>query len=52
MPLKRRPPFKPTDDERVLVGQMSSVGIPQESISLVIRNGIDDKTLRKVIRLP
>ena len=29
---------------------MSSVGIPQESICLVIRDGIDDKTLRKHFR--
>ena len=32
------------------LGQMSSVGIPQESICLVIRDGIDDKTLRKHFR--
>ena len=50
MPLKRKPPFKPTDDERKLVGQMCAVGIPQESICLVIRDGIDDKTLRKHFR--
>jgi hypothetical protein len=42
--------FKPTDEERALVEQMSSVGIPQESIGLVIRDGIDDKTLRKHFR--
>jgi hypothetical protein len=44
------PPFKPTDDERKLVEQMSAVGIPQESICLVVRDGIDDKTLRKHFR--
>ena len=45
-----KPTFKPTDEERALVEQMSSVGIPQESICLVIRDGIDDKTLRKHFR--
>ena len=44
------PPFKPTDDERKLVEQMTACGIPQESQCLVIRNGIDDKTLRKHFR--
>lgn len=33
-----------------MVEQMSAVGIPQESICLVIRDGIDDKTLRKHFR--
>ena len=51
MPSKPGPkPFNPTDDERKLVEQMSAVGIPQESISLVVRDGIDDKTLRKHFR--
>jgi hypothetical protein len=45
-----KPTFKPTDEERALVEQMSSVGIPQESICLVISDGIDDKTLRKHFR--
>ena len=45
-----KPTFKPTDEERALVEQMCSVGIPQESICLVIRDGIDDKTLRKHFR--
>ena len=45
-----KPSFKPTDEERKLVEQMSAVGIPQESICLVIRDGIDDKTLRKHFR--
>jgi hypothetical protein len=44
------PPFKPTDDERRLVEQMTACGIPQESQCLVIRDGIDDKTLRKHFR--
>ena len=52
MPRKKRgpPPFKPTDDERKMVEQMTAVGIPQESQCLVIRDGIDDKTLRKHFR--
>ena len=44
------PPFEPTDDERKLVEQMSAVGIPQESIARVVRDGIDPKTLRKHFR--
>ena len=44
------PTFKPTDQEREQVEQMSAVGIPQESICRVIRDGIDDKTLRKHFR--
>ena len=52
MPRKKagQPAFKPTDDERKLVEQMTACGIPQESQCLVIRNGIDDKTLRKHFR--
>tara|TARA_R100001377_G_scaffold896_3_gene769 strand:- start:1299 stop:1724 length:426 start_codon:yes stop_codon:yes gene_type:complete len=50
MPLKRKPSFKPTESERELVGQMSAVGIPQDSICLVVRDGIDPKTLRKHFR--
>ena len=50
-PVKRGAPvFKPTNDERKLVEQMSAVGIPHESIALVVRDGIDDKTLRKHFR--
>jgi hypothetical protein len=45
-----QPKFKPTEEERKLVGQMCAVGIPQESICLVVRDGIDDKTLRKHFR--
>ncbi|MDP6801125.1 MAG: hypothetical protein QF744_15050 [SAR202 cluster bacterium] len=45
-----KPSFKPTDDERKLVEQMTAVGIPQESVSLVVRDGIDKKTLRKHFR--
>ncbi len=52
MPRKKvtKPTFKPTDEERKLVEQMCAVGIPQESICLVIRDGIDSKTLRKHFR--
>ena len=52
MPRKKagQPAFKPTDEERKLVEQMTACGIPQESQCLVIRNGIDDKTLRKHFR--
>jgi len=48
--MRTKPSFKPTDDERKLVEQMSAVGIPHESIALVLRDGIDDKTLRKHFR--
>ncbi len=48
---KRGPqPFKPTAEERKLVEQMVAVGIPQESIAAVIRDGIQAKTLRKHFR--
>ena len=48
MPRKRgQPAFKPTDDERKTVELMVAVGIPHEGIALCIRDGIDDKTLRK-----
>ena len=50
MPRNGAPTFKPTDDERKLVEQMTACGIPQESQCLVIRDGIDDKTLRKHFR--
>jgi len=33
-----------------MVSQMCAVGIPQESICRVVRDGIDDKTLRKHFR--
>jgi hypothetical protein len=45
-----QPKFKPTEEERKLVKQMCAVGIPQESICLVVRDGIDSKTLRKHFR--
>jgi len=42
-----RPPFKPTEIERKQVAQMVAVGIPQEQIAMVIREGIDTDTLVK-----
>ncbi len=52
MPRKRpsQPAFKPTDDERRMVGQMSAQGFTHEDIGRVIRNGIDDTTLRMHFR--
>jgi len=45
-----QPAYKPTDEERLLVEQMTAVGIPQESVAMVLRDGIDLKTLRKHFR--
>ena len=45
-----KPSFEPTEDERKLVKQMCAVGIPQDSIAMVVRDGIDVKTLRKHFR--
>tara|TARA_R110000796_G_scaffold163505_3_gene280443 strand:- start:6191 stop:6547 length:357 start_codon:yes stop_codon:yes gene_type:complete len=45
-----KPFFEPTDDERKTVSLMCAVGVPQEGIALVIRDGIDKKTLRKHFR--
>ena len=39
--------FVPTQDEIDLVKTMTVAGIPQEQIAFCIRDGIDDKTLRK-----
>ena len=51
MPRKRgQPAYEPTDEERLLVEQMTAVGIPQESVAMVLRDGIDLKTLRKHFR--
>ena len=47
---RTKPSFKPTGEERTLVEQMAAVGIPQEGISRVVRDGIDPKTLRKYFR--
>jgi hypothetical protein len=40
-----RPPFKPTDEQRKHVEQLSAFGIPQEAMCDML--GITDKTLRK-----
>ena len=45
-----RATFKPTADERKTVELMCAVGIPHEGIALCVRDGIDDKTLRKHFR--
>jgi hypothetical protein len=45
-----QPKFVPTDDERKTVELMCAVGIAHEGIALCIRDGIDDKTLRKHFR--
>ncbi len=52
-PLKKKmtAKFEPTDEERALVEQMTAVGIPQGSVALIIRDGIDNKTLRKHFRV-
>jgi len=51
MPRKRgQPAYEPTNEERLLVEQMTAVGIPQESVAMVLRDGIDLKTLRKHFR--
>jgi hypothetical protein len=42
--------FKPTDEEYKLVESMTAVGIPQADVALVLRDGIDVKTLRKHFR--
>ncbi len=43
-------PFKPTKAERREVEKLISVGIPQESVAMVIRGGIHKDTLRKHFR--
>ena len=48
--MQTRPCFKPTDEQREVVRQMSSVGTPQEQIAQCINKGIDVKTLRKYFR--
>ena len=37
-------------EERKMVEQMSAVGVPQADIAVVVRDGIDVKTLRKHFR--
>lgn len=43
-----RKPYKPTEESRKKVEQMSAIGIPQEDIARVL--GIDKKTLIKYYR--
>ena len=43
-----RPPFTPTDDQRRIVCSMSSYGVPQDDIALVVR--CSPPTLRKRFR--
>lgn len=42
------PPFKPTDEQKTVVGIMAACGFPQDQIAA--RIGIDAKTLRKAFR--
>ena len=43
-----RPPYKPNEEHRKMVEAMSSVGVPQDEICMVL--DIDPKTLRKHFR--
>jgi hypothetical protein len=45
-----RTPFAPTNEDRKLVAQMVAVGIPQEQIALVVRDGIHLSTLKKYFK--
>lgn len=42
-----RPAFEPTEHERKQVEAMAGYGLPHNHIAALIRNGIDDNTLRK-----
>jgi hypothetical protein len=42
-----RPAFEPTEHERIQVAAMAGYGLPHTHIAALIRNGIDDDTLRK-----
>lgn len=42
-----RKPFEPTQQERRMVEELSGYGLPQEQIAALVRDGIDDETLRK-----
>ena len=44
---KGRPSFRPTEEERALVESLAAIGTNQDKIALLIRDGIDVKTLRK-----
>lgn len=48
MPVIPQEAHKPTDDTRRLVESSSGLGLPHESIAVLV--GIDDKTLRKYYR--
>lgn len=48
MPVIPQEPHKPTDETRKLVESSSGLGLPHESIAVLV--GIDDKTLRKYYR--
>ncbi len=41
------PPFVPTDEERLQVESLSGVGLPQDQIAVLIRDGIHLNTLLK-----
>ena len=45
-----RPSFKPTDEERRMVQTASGLGIPQEQIAILVRDGIHPETLRDHFR--
>lgn len=46
-----REAFEPTDAERKQVESMSGYGVPIEQIAILVRDGIDDDTLRKHFRV-
>lgn len=41
-----KPPFVPTDEERAYVEKLSGIGLVQEQIAALIRDGIHSDTLR------
>lgn len=45
-----RPGFEPTDTERELVETLAGIGLPQDQIAHLVRDGIDPKTLRQHFR--
>jgi len=48
--LKRRPPYKPNDEDRRTVEMMSAIGTTQANIARCVGGGIDVKTLTKYYR--
>ena len=40
-------PFKPTAEQRAIVEQMATYGIPADEIAVVVAGGIDEETLRR-----